>query len=76
MAFKTDIEIAQEAIMLPIMEIAKKLGITEDEVEQYGKYKAKIDLGVFDRLKDKKDGKLILVSPEKPQALLDALRAR
>jgi len=66
MAFKTDIEIAQEAKMLPIIEIAKKLGIEEDEVEQYGKYKAKICLDIWERLKDKKDGKLVLVTAINP----------
>ncbi len=66
MAFKTDIEIAQEAKMLPITEIAARLGIEADEVEQYGRYKAKIDLEIFDRLKDKPDGKLILVTAITP----------
>ena len=66
MAFKTDIEIAQEAKMLPITEIAARLGIKADEVEQYGRYKAKIDLEIFDRLKDKPDGKLILVTAITP----------
>jgi len=65
---KTDIEIAQEARMLPIMEVAKGLGITEDEVELYGKYKAKISLDIWDRLKDKKDGKLVLVTAINPTA--------
>lgn len=63
---KTDIEIAQEARMLPIVEIARKLGIEDDEVELYGKYKAKISLDIWDRLKDKKDGKLILVTAINP----------
>ena len=66
MIFKTDIEIAQEAKMLPIMEVAEKLGIELDEVEQYGKYKAKISLDIWERLKDKKDGKLILVTAINP----------
>jgi len=63
---KTDIEIAQEAKMKPIMEVAKNLGILEEEVELYGNYKAKISLKVFERLKDKKDGKLILVTAINP----------
>lgn len=63
---KTDIEIAQEARMKPIMEIAQSLDILEDEVELYGKYKAKINLGAWDRLKDQPDGKLILVTAINP----------
>ena len=49
----TDIEIAQGAKMRPIGEIAEKLGISEDEIEYYGKYKAKISNSVLKRLKDK-----------------------
>ncbi|OON99598.1 MAG: formate--tetrahydrofolate ligase [Epulopiscium sp. Nele67-Bin004] len=65
---KTDIEIAQQAHMLPIMEVAKNLGIDERFVEQYGKYKAKIsnDLIEFLSLKKKKDGKLVLVTATNP----------
>lgn len=64
---KTDIEIAQEAKMKPIMEVAKGLDLLEDEVELYGKYKAKINLNaVWERLKDKEDGKLILVTAINP----------
>ena len=62
----SDIEIAQNANMLPITEIAKRSGIVEDELESYGKYKAKISLSIFDRLKDKVDGKLILVTAITP----------
>lgn len=62
----TDIEIAQKAEMKPIGEIAEKYGILEDELELYGKYKAKISLDVFDRLKDEKDGKLVLVTAISP----------
>lgn len=65
---KTDIEIAQEAKMKPIMEVAKGLDIPEDEVELYGKYKAKISLEAWDRLKNKPDGKLILVTAINPTA--------
>lgn len=64
--YLTDIEIAQRAKMKPIMEIAKEIGIEEDEVELYGNYKAKISLDVFKRLKDKEDGKLILVTAINP----------
>ncbi len=63
---KTDVQIAQEAKMLPIKEIAKDLGISEDEIINYGKYKAKISLDVYKRLKDKKDGKLVLVTAINP----------
>lgn len=65
---KADIEIAQEAKMLPVSEIANNLQILEDEIELYGKYKAKINLDIFERLKDKKDGKLILVTAINPTA--------
>lgn len=62
----TDIEIAQQAKLLPITEIAKNLGIEEDELELYGKYKAKLSEDVFKRLEKKKDGKLILVTAINP----------
>lgn len=63
---KTDIQIAQEAEMKPIMEVAKGIGVTDEEVELYGRYKAKIDLSIWDRLKDNEDGKLVLVSAITP----------
>ncbi|AFQ45330.1 formate--tetrahydrofolate ligase [Desulfosporosinus meridiei] len=63
---KSDIEIAQAAVMKPILEIAKNLDLKDDEVELYGKYKAKINLSVWNRLKDKPDGKLILVTAINP----------
>ncbi|MBQ7897254.1 MAG: formate--tetrahydrofolate ligase [Clostridia bacterium] len=62
----TDIEIAQAAKMLPIGEIAKTAGVPEEKLEPYGKYKAKIDLSLLNELKDKKDGKLILVTAITP----------
>lgn len=62
----SDIEIAQQAKMKTITEIARTFGIEEDELELYGKYKAKISLDVFKRLKDKPDGKLILVTAITP----------
>ncbi len=65
---KTDIQIAQEAKMQPIMEVVKGLDIMEDEVELYGKYKAKISLDAWARLKNKPDGKLILVTAINPTA--------
>lgn len=63
---KTDIEIAQEAEMLHIRDIAGKLGIDEDELEFYGKYKAKLSDGLWERVKDNKDGKLVLVTAINP----------
>ncbi len=63
---KTDIEIAQSAKMLPILEVGKSLGLTEDDLDLYGKYKAKISLDVLANRKDKKDGKLILVTAINP----------
>ncbi len=62
----TDIEIAQNAKMRHIKEVAKDLEITEDELEFYGKYKAKLNDTLFERLKDKDDGKLILVTAINP----------
>lgn len=63
---KTDIEIAQSAIMKPICEIAEDLGISADELELYGKYKAKLSDELCDRLEGEKDGKLILVTAINP----------
>ncbi|HLB24865.1 MAG TPA: formate--tetrahydrofolate ligase [Nitrospirota bacterium] len=65
----SDIVIAQAAKMLPVSEIAKKLGVKEDELEYYGKYKAKVDLSILDRLKGKKSGKLIDVTAITPTPL-------
>ncbi len=66
---KTDLEIAQEAQMKPISDIAKGMGLREDEIEHYGKYKAKIGLEVLGRLKDRPDGKLIDVTAITPTPL-------
>lgn len=66
MDFKKDIDICKEASMEPIISIAKKIGLSEDDIEQYGKYKAKVNLSVLEKLKDKKDGKLILVTATTP----------
>lgn len=63
---KTDVQIAQEAKMKDITEIAEHLNIDDEDLIQYGHYKAKVDLRVFDKLKDKKDGKLILVTAINP----------
>jgi len=64
--FPSDIEIAQAAKMKPITEIAEKAGILPDELELYGKYKAKISDDTIRRLKDRPDGKLILVTAINP----------
>ena len=63
---KSDIQIAQEAKMEPIVKIAEKLKLTEDDIELYGKYKCKISLDVLRKNKDKKDGKLVLVTAINP----------
>ena len=63
---KTDIEIAQEATMLPIKEVAAAYGIGEDELELYGKYKAKLTDELWEQVKDRKDGKLVLVTAINP----------
>ena len=63
---KSDIQIAQEAKMEPIVKIAEKLNLTEDDIELYGKYKCKISLDVLKKNKDKKDGKLVLVTAINP----------
>ena len=63
---KTDVEIAQEAVMEPICRIAAGLGIAEDDLELYGKYKAKISLDAWNKVKDRPDGKLVLVTAINP----------
>ncbi|MGE4588048.1 MAG: formate--tetrahydrofolate ligase [Acidaminococcaceae bacterium] len=62
----TDIEIAQQAKMLPITEVAKKLGIAEDDIEMYGRYKAKLSMDLIRSLEAKKAGKLVLVTAITP----------
>ena len=62
----TDVEIAQSAKMKPIKEIAEKVGLDEDDLELYGKYKAKISLEAISQLKEKENGKLILVTAINP----------
>ena len=64
--YKSDIEIAQEAELKPIIEVADQLGLSEDDLDLYGKYKAKIHLDVMDRVKDNPDGKLILCTAITP----------
>ena len=68
MAFLTDIEIAQQCEMKHITEIAKKADVDLKYIEQYGNYKAKIDLSLLNDAKDKKDGKLVLVTAITPTA--------
>ncbi len=63
---KTDIQIAQEAVMKPITTIAENLGIDVEDIEQYGKYKAKLSDELWDKLKEKEDGKLVLVTAINP----------
>ena len=63
---KTDIEIAQEATLLPIKEVAANIGIKEDDLELYGKYKAKFDSHFMDEVKNNEDGKLVLVTAINP----------
>ena len=67
MAFKSDIEIAQATTMAPIGQIAASIGLTEDELEYYGKYKAKVDYNLLKtKYKDTPNGKLILVTAINP----------
>ena len=63
---KTDIQIAQEATLKPIQEVAAPLGINADELEFYGKYKAKLSTELWDKVKDNPDGKLVLVTAINP----------
>ena len=63
---KTDIQIAQEAVMEPITEVAAKVGLSQDDLELYGKYKAKLSDECMERLAKNKDGKLVLVTAINP----------
>ncbi|MCR4673743.1 MAG: formate--tetrahydrofolate ligase [Lachnospiraceae bacterium] len=63
---KSDIEIAQDAVMLPITEVAKSLNIEADDLELYGKYKAKLSEDLMEKTKNNKDGKLVLVTAINP----------
>ena len=65
----TDIEISKNTNLKNINEIAYSLGIKDNELETYGKYKAKINNSIFERLENKKDGKLILVTSINPTPL-------
>lgn len=63
---KTDIQIAQEATMEPIKHVAASIGIGEDDLEFYGKYKAKLSVELWDKIKDRPNGKLVLVTAINP----------
>ena len=63
--YKSDIEIAQETTMLPITQIAEAAGVDDKYLEQYGKYKAKVDYNILNEV-DRQDGKLILVTAINP----------
>ena len=65
----TDIEIAKSVKLEKITKIASKIGINEEDIEQYGSYKAKISEKVFEKVKDNKDGKLVLVTALSPTPL-------
>ncbi len=62
----SDIQIAQQAVLKPITKIAQELGIEEEELEPYGRYKAKVNDKLFQRVKDRKDGRLVLVTAINP----------
>lgn len=62
----SDLEIARKVSLKPILEIAKELGVLEEEIELYGKYKAKFSNSIYKRLENKKDGKLVLVTAINP----------
>ncbi|WP_026670061.1 formate--tetrahydrofolate ligase [Butyrivibrio sp. AE3006] len=66
MAFKSDIEIAREAELLPIGKVAETIGITEDDLEYYGKYKAKLTEDFLQKISDRQKGKLVLVTAINP----------
>ena len=63
---KTDIEIAQQAEMEPIVKVAERIGVSADDLELYGKYKAKLSDDFWDKIKDNEDGKLVLVTAINP----------
>jgi len=62
----SDLKIAQSAKMKPILEIAKEIGLKEDEIDLYGKFKAKVSLSALERLKDNPEGKYITVTAITP----------
>lgn len=65
---KSDVEIAQAAQMKHISQIAAEIGLAEDDIEQYGKYKAKRSLAAWGKIKDRPNGKLVLVTAINPTA--------
>ncbi|MCI8518603.1 MAG: formate--tetrahydrofolate ligase, partial [Clostridia bacterium] len=67
--FMSDIEIARNAKLKDIREVAKDMGLNEEEIESYGKYKAKVTEEAFRRLEDRENGKLILVTAINPTPL-------
>ena len=66
MQIKSDIDIAQQAVLEPIIKVAASVGIQEDEIELYGRYKGKLSFGAMKRLSQKQDGKLVLVTSINP----------
>ena len=66
MGYKSDIEIAQENVMLPIVDVAKSIGLSEENIENYGKYKAKVDYNILKDMENTPDAKLILVTAINP----------
>ena len=68
MFVKSDIQIAQEAVLKPVLEIARGLGVEEEDVELYGRYKAKLSLSLWKKIKNRPDGKLVLVTAITPTA--------
>ena len=70
LTLKSDIEIAQSANMLPVLDITRGLGIPDDYVENYGKYKAKLTLDLLDYIKDRPQGKYIVVTAITPTPCL------
>ena len=63
---KSSLEIAQEAELIPIDQIAEGLGLEADEIEPYGRFKAKIGLGVLERMRERPDGKIVVVAGMTP----------
>jgi formate--tetrahydrofolate ligase len=63
---RSSLEIAQEAELIPIEQIAEGLGLEPDEIEPYGRFKAKVGLDVIDRLRDRPDGKIVVVAGMTP----------
>ena len=63
---KSGLEIAQEAVLLPIVEVAAEAGIADDELEPFGRYRAKVSLSILDRLRDRPDGKLVITTAVTP----------